>query len=375
MKKAVLILLACFVFCQCAAAETIRIGLMCPLTGDWASEGQDMRNIVSLLNEQVNATGGIRGQEVAVIVEDDGGDPHAASLAAQKLSNSGVVAVIGSYGSAVTEASQHIYNKAGIVQIATGSTSNCLSEKKYGNFFRVCPRNNQQGDVAARVLLHMGHSNIAILHDNSSYSKGMADETRKRLEKFRANIVFFDALTPGEQDYTATLARLKSCKPEVIFFSGYYPEAGMLLRKKMEMGWDIPLVGGDATNNIDLVRIAGKEAAKGFYFISPLLARDLMDGGQAGKILTDYEKKYNSLPASVWAVLAGDAYSVLVEALRNSKDSTPSTIANYLREELKDFSGLTGQIAFDRKGDRVGDLYRLYEVESDGKFVLQPVNY
>lgn len=375
MKRIVLLLLACLVFGQYAVAGTVKIGLMCPLTGSWASEGQDMRNIVTLLNDQVNAAGGIHGQQVEVIVEDDGGNPRSASLAAQKLSSSNVLAVIGTYGSAVTEAAQHIYNESGIVQVATGSTSNRLTEKDYPGFFRVCPRNDQQGDVAARVLLQMGYRDIGILHDNSSYAKGMADETRKRLEQFRANIVFFDALTPGEQDYTATLVKLKSCKPEVIFFSGYYPEAGMLLRQKHGMGWEVPLIGGDATNNLDLVKIAGQEAASGFYFISPPLAKDLMDGGQARKILADYEKKYNSLPGSVWAVLAGDAYSVIVKALRASKDCNSTCIANYLRDELKDFSGLTGQISFDRKGDRVGDVYRLYKVDRDGRFVLQPVTY
>ena len=103
-----------------------------------------------------------------------------------------------------------------------------------------------------------GFKNIAILHDNTTYAKGLADEANGLLKKEEVNIVFFDALTPGEQDYTTILTKLKSKNPDVVFFTGYYPEAGMMLRQKKEMGWDVPFIGGDATNNPDLVSIAVK---------------------------------------------------------------------------------------------------------------------
>ena len=112
-----------------AFAETIRLGLMCPLTGKWASEGQDMKNIVSLLVDETNAAGGINGKKVELVVEDDAGDPRTAALAAQKLAGAGVVAVIGTYGSAVTEASQNIIAEAGLVHVGTGSTSIRLTEE------------------------------------------------------------------------------------------------------------------------------------------------------------------------------------------------------------------------------------------------------
>ena len=106
-----------------AMAEPIKIGVMCALTGPFASEGQDMRNVVEILATELNKSGGIKGEKVEIIVEDDAGDPRSAALAAQRLSTKGVVAVIGTYGSAVTEASQSIYDEAGIVQIATGYTA------------------------------------------------------------------------------------------------------------------------------------------------------------------------------------------------------------------------------------------------------------
>lgn len=286
------------------AADAIRIGLMCPLTGKWASEGQDMQQIVSLLVSEVNKAGGINGKQIELIVEDDAGDPRTASLAAQKLASAGVMAVIGTYGSAVTEASQNIIDEAEIMQIATGSTSVRLTEKGLPLFFRTCPRDDEQGRVASKVIAAKGFKKVAILHDNSSYAKGLAEEAQKGLKDAGVPVVFYDALTPSERDYTAILTKLKAADPDLIFFTGYYPEAGMLLRQKKEMHWDVPMMGGDAANNTDLVKIAGKDAAKGYFFISPPSAHDF-DTPEAKDFFSRYKAQYNSLPSSVWSVLAG----------------------------------------------------------------------
>lgn len=354
-----------------AWANTVRIGLMCPLTGSWASEGQDMKQIVELLVAETNKAGGINGAQVELIIEDDGGDPRQAALAATRLTTKDISAVIGTYGSSVTEASQNIYAESNILQIATGSTAIRLSEKNLPLFFRTCPRDDEQGKVAAKTLAALGYKNVAILHDNTSYAKGLADETKSILEEQGATISFFDALTPGERDYNAILTKLKSASPDVVFFTGYYPEAGMLLRQKMEMGWNVPMLGGDATNNPDLVKIAGNTAAEGYMFLSPPVPGDL-DTPEAKAFLEAYMAAYGTAPGSVWAVLAGDAYRVIAEAVAQTKDATPEKLAAYLQNELKDFSGLTGKISFNAKGDRVGDLYRVYKVDAQGAFVLQP---
>lgn len=352
------------------AADPIRIGLMCPLTGKWASEGQDMQQIVSLLVSEVNKAGGVNGRNVELVVEDDAGDPRTASLAAQKLASAGVMAVIGTYGSAVTEASQNIIDEAEIIQIATGSTSVRLTEKGLPLFFRTCPRDDEQGRVASEVIAAKGFKKVAVLHDNSSYAKGLAEEAQKGLKAAGVPVVFYDALTPSERDYTAILTKLKAAEPDLIFFTGYYPEAGMLLRQKKEMRWDVPMMGGDAANNTDLVKIAGKDAAAGYFFISPPSAHDF-DTPEAKDFFSRYQAQYKSLPSSVWSVLAGDSFKVIMAALEAGVKPEPEAVAQYLKKNLKDYPGMTGKLAFNEKGDRIGDLYKVYEVNADGAFVLQ----
>ena len=355
-------------FGSARAADTVKIGLMAPLTGSWASEGQEMKKIVDLLAAQQNAKGGVNGKQIEVITEDDGGDPRTASLAAQRLATKGVVAVIGTYGSAVTEASQNIYDEAKIIQIANGSTAIRLTEKGLKSFFRTAPRDDEQGRVGAALVQKLGAKKLAILHDNSAYSKGLADEING-LVKGKVNVVFFDALTPKEQDYSAILTKLKAAGPDLIFFTGYYPESGLLQKQKKQMGFKVPMVGGDAQNNPDLVKIAGKDAATGFKFLSPPVPKDL-DTPDSKAFLAAYKKKYNEDPGSIWAVLAGDGFLVATKAIAETKSTAADKIRDYLVSGLKDFPGLTGKISFNAKGDRVGELYRVYSVDKDGNFVL-----
>ncbi len=352
-----------------SAWAEIRIGLMCPLTGSWASEGQDMRDIVLLMADEVNAAGGINGQKVTVLVEDDGGDPRTAVSAANRLATRDITAVIGTYGSSITEAAQGIYDDFGIIQIANGATSIRLTQKGLKYFFRTSPRDDEQGRVASETIADMGYGKVAILHDNTSYARGLADETRGLLEQDNKEIVFFDALTPGERDYSTILSRLRRANPEVVFFTGYYPEAGLLLRQKSEMGWDVPFLGGDATNNPDLVSISGTSAAEGFYFLSPPVPQDL-DTPQARDFLSSFNEKYGSNPGSIWAVLAGDGFLVLSEAIKATGSLDKDELAAYMHNELS-IEGLTGAISFDQHGDRVGELYRLYRVDGQGNFIMQ----
>ncbi|HZZ84255.1 MAG TPA: branched-chain amino acid ABC transporter substrate-binding protein [Anaeromyxobacteraceae bacterium] len=372
MRKLIGLALAlCFLASGSArAADTIKIGLLAPMTGSWASEGQEMKKNVELLAKEQNDKGGVNGKKLEVVVEDDGGDPRTASLAAQRLSTKGVVAVIGTYGSAVTEATQNILDEAGIVQVANGSTAVRLTEKGLKYFFRTCPRDDEQGKVGAAAVQKMGAKRIALLHDSSAYSKGLADEINTILKAKKANVVFFDALTPKEQDYSAILTKLKAAKPDAVFFTGYYPEAGLLLKQKKQMGWNVPFIGGDAINNPDLVKIAGKEAAAGFEFLSPPVPADL-DTHEAKAYLADYQKTYGGAPASIYGVLAGDGFRVVVKAIQETKSTKADDIRGYLVNKLKDFPGYTGKISFNQKGDRVGELYRVYKVDKAGNFVMQ----
>jgi branched-chain amino acid transport system substrate-binding protein len=137
------------------------------------------------------------------------------------------------------------------------------------------------------------------------------------------------------------------------------------------MGWDVSFMGGDATNNPDLVKAAGTDAATGFYFTSAPLPKDL-PSKEAVEFVASFAKKYGNPPGSIYSVLAGDGFRVLTYAIAQTKTTDPDKLASYLYTELKDFPALSGKISFNEKGDRIGEVYKVYKINSEGEFILQP---
>lgn len=350
--------------------DTIKIGLQAPLTGDYAQEGQGFKKAVDLLVEQTNAAGGILGKKVVFVAEDDKGDPKEAALISDRLVSQKVIAVIGGYNSTATEPASAVFNKAGIVQITPGATATRLSEHGYNQFFRTCFLDDRQAVFAADFLVkEMGYKTIAVLHDNSTYAQGLAESTKSSLEALGVPPVFYDAINPTDKDFSPTLTKLKDLNPEVIYFTGYYAQGGLLLKQAKALGMTSQWTGGNAMNNTDLIQIAGVENAKGFITTTEPLPGDL-PYPEAKQFLADYKAKYNEDPASVFTVLAADAYRVIKYAIEQTKSTDPKVLAEYLHKDLKDYPGISGPIiGFDEKGDRKGTIHKAYVIDDAGNFV------
>jgi len=376
MKRVSLILLLTILVASiagCAPAaggNVIKIGLEAPLTGDYAEEGKGFQNAVQLLVDQTNAAGGINGQKVQLVVEDDKGDPKEAALVADRLVSDKVIAVIGGYNSTATEPASQIYSTAGILQITPSATAVRLSTKGYTQFFRVCFLDDRQGLFAADFMTKvMGYKNIAILHDNSTYAQGLAEATKQYLAQDGVTPVFYDAINPKDNDFSPTLTKIKAANPEAVYFTGYYAQGGLLLKQAPAVGLKTQWIGGNAMNNTDLIKIAGVENAKGMIVTTEPLPNDL-DYPEAKQFLADYKAKYNADPTSVWTVMAADAYRVIKYAIEQTKSTDPKKLAEYLHTGFKDFPGITGPItSFDDKGDRNGTIHKAYVINDQGQFV------
>ncbi len=352
---------------------TLKIGLQGPMTGDYALEGQGFEKAVKLLVEQTNAAGGINGQKVELLVEDDKGDPKEASLVADRLAAKKIIAVIGAYNSSATEPASAIYNREGILHITPSSTATRLTQKGYQNFFRTAFLDDRQGLFAAEFMIKVLNAKaIALLHDNSTYAQGLAEWTKKYLEERKANVVFYDAINPKDTDFTATLTKIKAANPDVIYFTGYYAQGGLLLKQAPQVGLKAQWIGGNAMNNPDLIKIAGVENTKGVYVTTEPLPGDL-DYPEAKKFIADYKAKYGTEPESVWTVMAADAYRVIEQAIKATKSTDPKKLAEYLHKDFKNFPGITGPIlGFDEKGDRLGTIHKAYVINEKGEFVPSP---
>ncbi len=356
-----------------AASGPIKIGLELPLTGDFAFEGKGMQQSAQLLVDEDNAAGGLLGRQVQLVIDDDKGDPQQAALVADRMVSNNVIAVIGSYSSSATEPASATYDRAGILQITPSATATRLTTHGYKMFFRTCFPDDRQGFFADEYMSQiMGAKNIAILHDNSTFAQGLANDTKSYASKYNLNIVYFDAINPKDSDFTPVLTKLKAANADVIYFTGYYAQFGQLLKQAPSVGLKTPWLGGNGANNAQVIAIAGAANAAGAQFTTEPLPQEL-SSDVAKKFLADFQAKYNQAPGSIWWVETAEAYRVIAEAIRQTKSTDPKVLADYIHNQLKNLPGITGVIqGFDQNGDRIGTDFQAYVIGADGSIKLAP---
>ncbi len=161
---------------------------------------------------------------------------------------------------------------------------------------------------------------IGILHDNSTYGKGLADETAKYLEQAGVKADFFDAIEPKDKDFSPTLTKIKGLGLDVVYFTGYHAQGGLLLKQSADLGLKMQWLMGNASNNPELITIAGLENAKGTIVTTEPLPSDL-PYPEAKQFLADFQAAYGEAPTSVWWVMAADAYNVIKYAIEQTKST------------------------------------------------------
>ena len=359
-----------------AANDTVVIGLQGPITGAWAYEGQMARQSCEIAAELINKKGGILGgKQVELRVEDDAGEPKSGALAAQKMvTHKDVVGVVSTYGSSVCEPSSNIYEKFKKVNIGYGVTAVRLTQRNMKYFFRTCGRDDSQGKFfATYVPKKFGATRIAIMHDNTAFGKGLAEDTRNALKDMVASkqveIVYYDAITPGEKDFRVSLTKLREAKPDVWYFTGYYAEAALLVSQARDIGVTCPFVGGNAAIDDEFVKIAGLNVAKGCYMTNEPLPSDL-PYPEAKEFLEAYRARFGDIPSSPWPIYAADALNIIAYAIDKSGSTDSAVLAEYLRNEVNGVPGITGPIGFTEQGDREGVPFYLYVVDDQGRIVI-----
>ena len=346
--------------CRQKNANTIKIGIAGPMTGDQSKMGVDEKNGAELAVSEWNDKGGVLGKKIDLLVEDDQHDPKQAVSVANKLVNSGVVGVIGHWNSGSSIPASDVYHQSGVPMITPASTNPQLTDRNYENIFRVCGRDDQQGKVAAEFILnHKEFKKLGILHDKTTYGQGLADEFKKNL-KDQVEIVYFTGLTQGEKDFRGVLTTLKGKSPDIIFFGGIYPEAGQLVMQAKELGLKAPFLSGDGTFDQTFLKIA-RSAAEGTFLT---FASDPSKQKEAANVLDKYHRKYGE--HGPYSLYAYDATNVLLESIAKGGSTDGKSVSAQLHQIQ--WNGTTGQIRFDSKGDLLVSPYVVWIVK-EGKFI------
>ncbi len=347
-----------------AQTGTIKIGVPVPLSGGNAKMGSDIVQAATMAADEQNAKGGVLGRKLEIMSFDDACDAQAAVTAAHKLIDAGVVAVAGGYCSSAAIPASAVYHDAGVAFVADASSNPKLTDQGFENVFRVIGRDDQQGPYAAGFMLKTLHAKkIAIIHDNTLYAKGLAEATRNALTgKMGVQVVYYDAITPGEKDFSAALTKVKSLNPDVTYFTGYYPEGGLVAKQFKDLGVSGKFMAGDANNDPTFIKEAGP-ASTGVYITSTPLPQDQ---STAKAFITRYTKRWKADPGP-YSALEFDAVGVVINAMQRAKSAQRASIIKALAGTTA-YQGATGKIAFDKKGDRTSVLYITYIIKGD-KFV------
>ncbi|GAB0114913.1 branched-chain amino acid ABC transporter substrate-binding protein [Acidisoma sp. C75] len=334
------------------AADTIKFGVPVPLSGPYAEAGADIVHGAQLAAADINAKGGILGKKIEIVPEDDGCDAQTGVQAAQKLVDAGVPVVTGSYcsGSALPELIA--LHRAGIPYVLDAATNPKLTEMGFDNVFRVIGRDDQQGPFAAAYIANYLHAKTAaVINDNTPYSKGLADNTVASLKKDGVDVVYNNSITPGQMDYSAVLAHVASLKPDVIYYTGYFSEAGLLAKEAAALHIKAQMMGGDATNDATLIKTAGAGAEGWISTTAPL--PQFLSG--AKDFVANFKKDYNAEPGP-YSVYEYDSVGVAAQAIKNANSTDPAAIIKALHA-IKNYQGLTGSITFDKQGDRTNAAF------------------
>jgi branched-chain amino acid transport system substrate-binding protein len=341
------------------AAAQVKFGVAGPITGSNAATGAQMKNGVDQAAADLNKAGGILKQQISVEYGDDVSDPKQGVSVANKFAGDGVKFVIGHYNSGVTMPSSEVYQENGILEITPSSTNPQITERGMWNIFRVCGRDDQQGKVAGDyVLKHFKGKKIALVHDKTTYGKGLVDETKKTLNKGGLKEVLYEGINTGEKDYSALVSKIKQSGADLVYFGGLYTEGGLIVRQMRDQGVKAPMMGGDGITSDEFASVGGPGVVGTLMTYGP----DPRNRPEAKKVVAEFRAKKFEPEAYTLYSYAG--VQIIKQAAEAAKSLDPKKVAEKMHSGMK-FKTVLGDISYDKKGDITKLDYVMYIWKKD----------
>ena len=343
--------------------KTLKIGTLSPLTGPYAQDGTDILQGVKTAVAVFEKAGGVPGfDKIEVIPGDSACDGGKATMAANKLINSGVNGVVGAYCSSATIPASVPLNEANIIQITPASTHTDVTARGFKQIFRMPPRDDVQAWSTVKFLEDgLKIKTLALIDDRQTYTVGLTENiTKYAKETGKVKIVALEHITPGDKDFTAVLTKLKKINPDVIYMSVYQPEGSLMVRQVKMLGIKAKLVTEDAVYHPKFLEVGGK-ATEGVY----LTFAKAPETQERKDFENTYKAMWKADTIGSYGYYAYDAAMVLLKAFKKAGTTDTDKVVDVLRGNSWD--GVTGNIKFDSKGDR--KLAHVIWIVKDGKFV------
>jgi branched-chain amino acid transport system substrate-binding protein len=345
-----------------AVSADIVIATVGPMSGSYATFGEQLRRGAEMAVADINAMGGINGERLVLEVGDDACDPQQAVAVAEEMASRGVKFVAGHFCSGSSIPASKVYERAGILQISPASTNPKFTDGGGWNVARVCARDDAQGIAAGALLARdFKGKKVAIIHDDTAYGRGLAEAAQKALHAAGGVETVYEAFIPGRKDYTALVSKLAEAAIDVVYIGGSYAEGGLILRQLRERGSQVLMVAGDAFVNDDFWSITGPAGEGTVMTFAP----DPLKLGTAKAVVEKFMAAgYDPEGATLYAYAAVQAYQQAVTAVGDVGDN--QALAKWLRAGNA-LETVLGDLSLDGKGD-VRDAKFVWYKWHDGRY-------
>lgn len=366
MKKSLLsaVALSAMVAFSGTAWADLLVGVAGPLTGPNAAFGAQLQKGAEQAAADINAAGGINGEQIKIVLGDDVSDAKQGVSVANKFAADGVKFVVGHFNSGVSIPASEVYAENGILEVTPAATNPQFTERGLWNTFRTCGRDDQQGAVAgAYIAANFKDGKVAVVHDKTPYGQGLADETKKAMNAAGITEAVYEGITPGEKDYSALIAKMKDAGVNLVYFGGLHTEAGLIIRQMADQGMKATLMSGDGITSNELASIAG-DAVNGTLMTFPPDPRNNPNAAEAVKKFRDA-----GFEPEAYTLYAYAALQVIVEGAKAAGENDPQKAAEAIRGKGP-FKTVIGDLSYDEKGDITRADYVMYTWQkgADGKY-------
>ncbi len=366
MKKSLLsaVALTAMVAFSGNAWADLLVGVAGPLTGPNAAFGAQLQKGAEQAAADINAAGGINGEQVKIVLGDDVSDPKQGVSVANKFVADGVKFVVGHFNSGVSIPASEVYAENGILQVSPASTNPTFTERGLWNTFRTCGRDDQQGAVAgAYIAANFKDAKIAFLHDKTPYGQGLADLTKKAVNDAGITEVIYEGVTAGDKDFSAVIAKLKEAGVTLVYWGGLHTEFGLIERQAADQGLKVQFLSGDGIVSNELASIAGDAVDGTLMTFAPdprknPAAKDLVEKFRAA-----------GFEPEAYTLYSYAALQIIADAAKAAGGNDPQAVAEAIKAKGP-FATAIGELGFDEKGDITRPDYVIYTWKKgeDGKY-------
>ena len=340
------------------------VGVAGPITGPNAAFGAQLQKGAEMAVADINAAGGVNGEQISLSIGDDVSDPKQGISVANKFVADGVKFVVGHFNSGVSIPASEVYAENGILEITPAATNPVFTERGLWNTFRVCGRDDQQGAVAgAYIAANFKDAKVAVIHDKTPYGQGLADETKKALNAAGVTEAIYEGVNVGDKDFSALIAKMKEAGVTLIYWGGLHTEAGLIIRQSADQGLKAPLFSGDGIVSNELASIAGDAVAGTLNTFGP----DPRNNPAAKDVVEKFRAA--GFEPEAYTLYAYAATQILAQAATAAGSNDPQEVAKAIKEKGP-FKTVLGELSFNEKGDRTDADYVVYEWKKgdDGKY-------